>query len=86
MSTSTLKATATQQKKVPVKGELICIDLPGEDFRIQGPGCFMVKDYTVLLRKHRDVIFDLNVGNGATYSIESKEDWFYEVSRFSRTG
>jgi hypothetical protein len=28
-------------KKVPVKGELICIDLPGEDFKIQGPGCFI---------------------------------------------
>jgi hypothetical protein len=72
-------------KKVPVKGELICIDLPGEDFKIQGPGCFMVKDYTVLLRKHRDVVFDFNIGNGATYVIETNEDWFYDLKAGKRT-
>jgi hypothetical protein len=85
MNASVKRNQTPQQKKVPVKGELICIDLPGEGFKIQGPGCFMVKDYTVLLRKHRDVVFDFSIGNGATYVIETNEDWFYDLKAGKRT-
>lgn len=52
----------------------ICIDLPGESVQ-----CWRSSDHVkVILRKHRDVFFDINVKPGATYLIESTSD-FYSV-------
>lgn len=52
-----------------------CIDLPGESVQCWiGGGTDKLK---VILRKHRDVIFDIHLGNGKTYTLESTESDFY---------
>ena len=52
-----------------------CIDLPGETVQCWiGGGTDKLK---VILRKHRDVIFDIQLGNGKTYTLESTESDFY---------
>ena len=57
----------------------VCIDLPGEPV-----DCWAETDITVLLRKHRDVIFDLHIKPGATYTVEATEDWIYDVVKKKR--
>lgn len=50
----------------------MCIDLPGEAVR-----CWRSSDNVkIILRKHRDVFFDINLKAGTTYSIESKADFY----------
>jgi hypothetical protein len=52
-----------------------CIDLPGESVQCWiGGGTDKLK---VILKKHRDVIFDIHLGNGKTYTLESTESDFY---------
>ncbi|GAB3437490.1 hypothetical protein NX773_10680 [Massilia solisilvae] len=52
-----------------------CIDLPGETVQCWlGGGTDKLK---VILRKHRDVIFDIKLGNGKTYTLETTESDFY---------
>jgi hypothetical protein len=52
-----------------------CIDLPGETVQCWiGGGTDKLK---VILRKHRDVIFDIHLGNGKTYTLESTDSDFY---------
>jgi hypothetical protein len=54
-----------------------CIDLPGETVQCWiGGGTDKLK---VILRKHRDVIFDIHLGNGKTYTLETTESDFYNV-------
>lgn len=54
-----------------------CIDLPGESVQCWiGGGTDKLK---VILRKHRDVIFDIQLGDGKTYTVESTESDFYNV-------
>src|SRR3954471_22918738 len=54
-----------------------CIDLPGESVQCWiGGGTDKLK---VILRKHRDVIFDIHLGNGKTYTLETTESDFYNV-------
>jgi hypothetical protein len=54
-----------------------CIDLPGESVQCWiGGGTDKLK---VILRKHRDVIFDLHFRNGKTYTLEATESDFYNV-------
>ncbi|WP_325342943.1 hypothetical protein [Trinickia sp.] len=60
-------------------GHQVCIDLPGEPVE-----CWAETDVTVLLRKHRDVIFDIELLRGATYSVEATEDWIYDVKKKKR--
>ena len=57
----------------------VCIDLPGEPVE-----CWAETDVTVLLRKHRDVIFDLSIKPGATYTVEATDDWMYDVAKKKR--
>jgi hypothetical protein len=54
-----------------------CIDLPGESVQcwISG-GTDKLK---VILRKHRDVIFDIHLGDGKIYTLHSTESEFYNV-------
>jgi hypothetical protein len=52
----------------------VCIDLPGEPVN-----CWADTEITVLLRKHRDVIFDVNLHKGKTYTVETSDDWFYDT-------
>jgi hypothetical protein len=54
-----------------------CIDLPGETVQCWiGGGTDKLK---VVLRKHRDVIFDIRLGNGKTYTLETTESDFYNA-------
>lgn len=63
----------------PMVQHTACIDLPGEPV-----SCWAETDLTVLLRKHRDVIFDIEFKKGATYSVEATQDWIYDVKRKKR--
>lgn len=50
----------------------VCIDLPGESVQ-----CWRSSDnIRVILRKHRDVIFDINFSKDAIYTVESKFDFY----------
>ncbi|MGB7194236.1 MAG: hypothetical protein WBD81_12330 [Collimonas pratensis] len=54
-----------------------CIDLPGESVQCWvGGGTDKLK---VILRKHRDVIFDIKLGNGKIYTIETTDSDFYNA-------
>lgn len=53
----------------------VCIDLPGETVQ-----CWRSSDnIKVILRKHRDVIFDLNLDKGKTYTVQSTGSDFYNA-------
>jgi hypothetical protein len=63
----------------PLIQHTVCIDLPGEPVE-----CWADTDLTVLLRKHRDVIFDIHVKSGAIYTLEADQDWIYDVGKKKR--
>lgn len=68
MPASTARNTEPTQQDV-------CIDLPGETVQ-----CWRSSDnIKVILRKHRDVIFDLNIGKGKTYTVQSSGSDFYNA-------
>jgi len=51
----------------------VCIDLPGEAVR-----CWRSGDkIRVVLKKHRDVFFDINLKTGATYTVESATEFYF---------
>ena len=53
--------------------QLTFIDLPGEPVR-----CVRSKPkLRVVMRKHRDVIFDISIGDGGRYTVESDKSYFY---------
>lgn len=58
----------------------VCIDLPGESVQ-----CWRSGDKVrVVLRKHRDVIFDLKFGGNSTYTVESTISDFDPVLSIGR--
>ena len=53
--------------------QLTFIDLPGEPVR-----CIRSKPkLRVVMRKHCDVLFDINIGDGGRYTVESDKSYFY---------
>jgi hypothetical protein len=67
--------TATAVKATEPTQQDVCIDLPGETVQ-----CWRSSDnIRVVLRKHRDVIFDLNLGVGKSYTVEASESDFYNA-------
>ncbi|WP_334120592.1 hypothetical protein [Limnobacter sp.] len=53
--------------------QVTCIDLPGAPIH-----CVRTKPkLRVVLRKHRDVVFDIKLGGGGTYTVESDKSDFY---------
>ena len=65
----------------PVENELAvqehCIDLPGESVQCWlGGGTDKLR---VVLRKHRDIVFDINLGNGKNYTVEATHSDFYNA-------
>lgn len=54
-----------------------CIDLPGESVQCWIGGS--TDKLKVTLRKHRDVIFDIHLGNEKIYTLQSTESDFYNV-------
>jgi hypothetical protein len=63
----------------PLVQNTVCIDLPGEPVE-----CWADTETTVLLRKHRDVLFDIHIKSGASYLLEATDDWFYDVAKKKR--
>lgn len=54
------------------KAQEVCIDLPGQYVQ-----CWRSSDKVkVILRKHRDVIFDINLAKDAIYTVESKSEFY----------
>lgn len=64
--------TNTAKKTTTADSQEACIDLPGEAVQ-----CWRSSDKVrVILRKHRDVFFDINLQGSATYTVESKVDFY----------
>jgi hypothetical protein len=62
------RAAMSQQK--------VCINLPGEAVR-----CWRSSDnIQVVLRKHRDVIFELKIAENRAYTVESTDSDFYNAN------
>lgn len=63
------KTTATPSA---APAQEVCIDLPGEAVQ-----CWRSSDnIKVVLRKHRDVFFDVNLTTGTSYTVESLHDFY----------
>lgn len=68
--------TTTTENQAPSKSvQEICIDLPGEVVQ----GWRSSDNIKVILRKHRDVIFDINQGDNKTYTVEATDSDFYNA-------
>lgn len=66
-----MSSKSTNAATVPSTQD-VCIDLPGEAVK-----CWRSSDnIRVILRKHRDVIFDINLSKDATYTVESTSDFY----------
>ena len=51
----------------------VCIDLPGETVQ-----CWRSSEKVkIILRKHRDIIFDIKLGVGKTYTVQATDSDFY---------
>lgn len=60
---------------VPPDTQRVCIDLPGETFR-----CYPYKPKVqIMLRKHRDVVFDIQLFKGMSYTVEAEKSDFYNA-------
>lgn len=66
---------STTMPPPPADTQRTCIDLPGERAR-----CYLYKSkLQIVLRKHRDVIFDIDLGIGSTYTVEADQSDFYNA-------
>lgn len=79
MGMSILKAIEADRKPparvVPADTQQVCVDLPGEEIR-----CYVYKPkLEILLRKHRDVVFDIQVFKGMRYTVEADSSDFYNA-------
>jgi hypothetical protein len=64
--------TTSPKGKAAATVQDVCIDLPGETVK-----CWRSTDNVkVILRKHRDIIFDINLQKGAVYTVESTADFY----------
>jgi hypothetical protein len=62
-------------KPLPADTQQVCIDLPSEEIR-----CYIYKPkLEIMLRKHRDVIFDVQLFKGMTYTVEADQSDFYNT-------
>jgi hypothetical protein len=74
----------TGKKSLPHERELrpeeqaVLIDLPGEEYKIQPNMCYAKNKVYIVLRRHRDVIFDLSLAPGTSYTLEADQDVFYD--------
>ena len=80
---SIIKAVAAENEaknapyRVPLPPETqrACIDLPGEKIR-----CVVYKpNLQIMLRKHRDVVFDIQLFKGMQYTVQADQSDFYNV-------
>lgn len=71
------KQSAPKSKTPPLPSDTqrVCIDLPGEDFR-----CYAHKPKVqVMLRKHRDVVIDIQLFKGMSYTVHAEKSDFYNA-------
>lgn len=69
--------TTTRTQSSPTPPQELCIDLPGE-----AVSCWRSSDnLKVVLRKHRDVFFDINLKPGAIYSVEATSDFYSPIAK-----
>jgi len=68
--------SGNSSSKPKTKTVVIPIDLPGQPIQ-----CWTgdVEKIKVILRKHRDVIFDIGLGGGRTYSVRSELSEMYDT-------
>lgn len=65
----------TKPRALPADTQQACIDLPGETVR-----CIVYKPkLEIMLRKHRDVIFELQLFKGMQYTVEAEDSDFYNA-------
>lgn len=70
-------ATTNRNKNTAQTMQCVNIDLPGQAVK-----CWRSSDnIQVVLRKHRDVIFDINLQEGMRYIIESNADFYCPASK-----
>lgn len=70
-----MSALNLQATKIEPTHQEVCIDLPGETVQ-----CWRSADKVkVILRKHRDIIFDLHLENGKTYEVHTTDSDFYNA-------
>ena len=70
-----MAATNVKTKAAPTVQD-VCIDLPGETVQ-----CWRSSDnIKVILRKHRDVIFEIKLAQGQKYTVESTRSDFYNAN------
>lgn len=64
--------TTMRTQSRPTPRQELCIDLPGE-----AVGCWRSSDsLIVVLRKHRDVFFDINLVPGTIYTVEAMSSFY----------
>lgn len=69
--------TTTRTQPRPTPPQELCIDLPGE-----AVSCWRSSDnLKVILRKHRDVFFDINLKPGTTYTVEAISDFYSPLAK-----
>lgn len=70
-----MTATHTQARPRPLQEQ--CIDLSGEAVR-----CWRSSDnLRVILRKHRDVFFEINLKPGTSYTVEATSDFYFPLAK-----
>ncbi|MCG2586107.1 hypothetical protein [Massilia sp. TS11] len=70
-------STQTKSESCDVVVQEHHIDLPGETVECWIRGS--TGKLKVILRKHRDVVFDIHLGNGKSYTLEATESDFYNA-------
>ncbi|MBP7485426.1 MAG: hypothetical protein KA781_08995 [Aquabacterium sp.] len=74
-ATAESRSPKNKPRVVPADTQQVCIDLPGEDVR-----CVVHKPkLEILLRKHRDVIFEIQLFKGMSYTVEADQGDFYNA-------
>lgn len=67
--------SSSSQIPALLEAQEVCIDLPGESVQ-----CWRSSDHLkVVLRKHRDVIFDIRLGDGKSYTVQSSQSNVYNA-------
>lgn len=65
------------ERSANAKPQTVCIDLPGESVQ-----CWRSTDKVqVILKKHRDVIFELSLAQEKKYTVESTGSDFYNANK-----
>lgn len=68
---------AQPRSRAPQTVQEVCIDLPGETVQ-----CWRSSDKVrVILRKHRDVFFEISLQDGASYVVESRSKFYSPLHR-----